>query len=53
MHISELLTELKLDPEQLMPKHRPDGEVILLNVPDKDPAPFPPFAKELELDGML
>lgn len=43
MHISELLSELKLDPEHLMPKHRPDNEIILLNVPDKDPAPFPPF----------
>jgi dynein heavy chain len=43
MNISDLLSEMSLEPEKLMPRHRPADEVILLNVPNKDPAPFPPF----------
>lgn len=43
MEISEILQEKKLEPEVLMPMHRPANEIILLNVPGNDPAPFPPF----------
>lgn len=43
MDISELLKEKNLEPEVLMPIHRPIDEVVFLNVPGKDPAPFPPF----------
>lgn len=43
MEISEILHERNLAPDVLMPRHRPADEIILLNVPDKDPAPFPPF----------
>ena len=43
MNIRDLLSDLGLEPEDLMPSHRPDNEVILLNEPDKEPAPFPPF----------
>lgn len=43
MHISELLSDMNLDPDKLMPRHRPASEVVLLNVPHRDPAPFPPF----------
>lgn len=43
MDISELLEQKKLHPEQLMPIHRPANEIILLNVPNKDAAPFPSF----------
>ena len=43
MDISQLLGEMNLDPEVLMPVHRPANEVILLNAPNHDPAPFPAF----------
>lgn len=43
MNISELLSERNLTPEMLMPIHRPANEVVFLNVPGKDAAPFPPF----------
>ncbi len=43
MHISELLDEMGLEPEKLMPTHRPENEVITLNAPGKEPAPFPAF----------
>ncbi len=43
MNISELLSERNLTPEMLMPIHRPADEVVFLNVPGKDPAPFHPF----------
>lgn len=43
MEISEILKEKNLEPEKLMPVHRPVNEIVLLNVPDRDPAPFPPF----------
>ena len=34
---------MNLEPEVLMPVNRPSNEVILLNVPNQDPAPFPAF----------
>ncbi len=43
MHIAELLADLGLEPDKLMPTHRPQNEVVLLNAPGKDPAPFPAF----------
>lgn len=43
MDISEILKDMNLEPEVIMPVHRPVDEIILLNVPGKDPAPFPPF----------
>ena len=43
MDISEILRKRHLEPEKLMPVHRPPNEVIVLNAPEKDPAPFPPF----------
>ncbi len=43
MNIADLLKQKKLEPEKLMPSHRPANEVILLNVPSKDPAPFAAF----------
>lgn len=43
MDIAEILKERSLTPDQLMPVHRPVDEVIFLNVPGKEPAPFPAF----------
>lgn len=43
MDISDLLADKGLEPEKLMPFHRPSEEVILLNQPNQDPAPFPAF----------
>ena len=43
MDISELLNEKGLEPEKLMPIHRPADEVVLLNQANADPAPFPAF----------
>lgn len=43
MNISDLLKQKNLEPEKLMPSHRPLNEVILLNVPNKEPAPFHSF----------
>ncbi|RNA15334.1 Dynein heavy chain axonemal, partial [Brachionus plicatilis] len=43
MDISELLAKKNLQPDKLMPVHRPADEVILLNKIGQDPAPFPSF----------
>ena len=43
MDIADLLKKKGLEPEKLMPSHRPINEVILLNVPNQDPAPFHSF----------
>ena len=43
MDISELLAEKGLEPEKLMPIHRPADDVVLLNQIGSDPAPFPAF----------
>jgi hypothetical protein len=43
MDIAQLLLDRNLEPEKLMPSHRPDGETVILNALNQDPAPFPPF----------
>lgn len=43
MDICEQLEKKNLQPDKLMPKHRPADEVIILNSLSQDPAPFPPF----------
>jgi dynein heavy chain len=43
MDIAELLSERNLEPEVIMPSHRPADEIIMLNTVSEDPAPFPPF----------
>ncbi len=43
MHISDLLKNKNLEPEKLMPTHRPADEIVLLNVSNNEPAPFPAF----------
>jgi dynein heavy chain, axonemal len=43
MHINDLLKKKHLEPEKLMPTHRPADEIILLNVSESEPAPFPAF----------
>jgi hypothetical protein len=51
LSISKLLSDLNLEPEKLMPVHRPANEVVILNAPGEDPAPFKPFLPLYHFDN--
>jgi dynein heavy chain len=43
MDINDLLLEKNLEPDKLMPCHRPSDEMVILNAPGEEAAPFHPF----------